>query len=211
MMQNILIVGSHFDDVELGAGGCAAKWISQGKKVYKYTLTDNETDFIQRQVNVNFADSRQQSAMAAKALGIIEIDNPKPVPCSTMAYGKEIMQQVEHIIFDYDIDTVLIHFNGDMNQDHVEASRICQTAARHCANILAYRSNAYVTDKEFHPTYFVNISEFIEQKKLALACYGSEHDRMNRLFSTIIERNHIWGFTNEVEYAEGFQVIKMLD
>jgi len=210
-MERILIIGAHFDDAELGVGGTAAKLVSQGKKVYKLTLTDNETVFYQRRIEVNYADSRRQSAMAAKELGVMEIVNYNPIACSTLAYSKQIMQQVEKIIYDHDIDTVFIHFSGDMNQDHVEASRICLTAARHCRNIMEYRSNGYIVDKEFHPTYFVDVSNYINHKRKALACYGNEHDRMNRLFTTILERNHIWGFANEVEYAEGFRVIKMLE
>ena len=128
----------------------------------------------------------------------------------TLCYGTEIMQKVESIIFDYHIDTIFLHFDEDMHQDHVEANKICLTAARHCANILEYKSNGYILENEYHPTYFVDISDFIEQKKKALRCYGSEHDRMNRLFEMNIERNHIWGYSNEVEYAEGFRVIKML-
>lgn len=30
MMENILIVGAHFDDTELGAGGTAAKLVKSG-------------------------------------------------------------------------------------------------------------------------------------------------------------------------------------
>lgn len=210
-MENILIVGAHFDDAELGVGGTAAKLVSQGKKVYKYTLTDNETQFEQRKINICFSDSKIQSAAAAKTLGIVEIENVNPVPCSTLMYSKQIMQNLERIIYDYNIDTVFIHFDADMNQDHVEANRICLTAARHCRNILEYQSNGYILDKEFYPTYFVNTSDFIEQKKKALACYGSQHDRMSRLFASNIEKNHIWGYANEVEYAEGFRIIKMLE
>ena len=33
--NNILIVGAHFDDSELGAGGTAAKLAAEGKNVYK--------------------------------------------------------------------------------------------------------------------------------------------------------------------------------
>lgn len=210
-MNKILIIGAHFDDSDLGVGGTAAKLVSQGHKVYKYTLTDNETRFDQCSINVNYANSKKQSALAAKTLGVIEIENTDPVPCSTLAYSKQIMQRIESIIFDYDIDTVFLHFSGDMNQDHVEASKICLTAARHCRNILEYRSNGYILDSDFHPTYFVDISDFIEQKRQALACYGEEHNRMHRLFAMNLERNHVWGFANEVEYAEGFRVIKMLD
>lgn len=209
-MENILIIGAHFDDAELGAGGTAAKLVSQGKKVYKYTLTDNVTNFEERNICVTYLDSKKQSGLAAKALGVIEIENSTPVPCSTLTYGKQVMQQVESIIFEHKIDTVFIHFKADMNQDHVEASRICLTAARHCRNILEFQSNGYILDHVFNPTYFVDITDFIEQKKNALSCYGEEHNRMNRLFEANIERNHIWGYANETGYAEGFRIIKML-
>lgn len=46
-LKNVLIIGAHYDDAELGAGGTAAKLASEGKTVYKLTLTDNETDFCQ--------------------------------------------------------------------------------------------------------------------------------------------------------------------
>ena len=210
-MKNILIIGAHYDDAELGAGGTAAKLISKGKKVYKLTLTNNVTDFKQKGIKVNYDESLIQSRKAANIIGYEEIDIFEPAECSKLEYSKEFMQKVEKIIFDYDIDTVFIHFGTDMNQDHVEACRICLTAARHCKNVLEFQSNGYILDNVFYPTFFVDISNFIELKKKALNQYGSEHNRMNRLFQTNIERNHIWGYANEVEYAEGFKIVKMLD
>lgn len=210
-MKNILIIGAHFDDTELGAGGTAAKLAKEGKNVYKVTLTDNVTKFEQRNVNVDFSSSKRQSREACEVLGITELDFDPPEECSKLEYSKTVMQRLEKIIFNYEIDTVFIHFGEDMNQDHVEACRICLTAARHCANILEFQSNGYILDNAFYPTFFVNISDYISLKEQALRKYGEEHDRMNRLFTTIIERNHIWGYSNEVEYAEGFRIVKMID
>ena len=51
-MKNILIVGAHYDDAELGAGGTAAKLAAEGKNVYKLTLTDNVTRFSPMNMNV---------------------------------------------------------------------------------------------------------------------------------------------------------------
>ncbi len=209
-MNNVLIAGAHFDDAELGAGGTAAKLISEGKHVYKLTITDNETNFEQKHIHVDFNKSLIQSAEAAAVIGMEEIMDFKPVECSRLDYNKDIMQCVEKVIYDYNIDTVFIHFNTDMNQDHVEASKICLTAARHCDNILEFQSNGYIIDNVFYPTFFVDISEYIEIKKNALSCYSSVHDRFNRLFETNIERNRIWGYANEVQYAEGFKVVKYL-
>ena len=62
----------------------------------------------------------------------------------------------------------------------------------------------------YYPTFFVDISDFVEQKKAALACYGSEHNRFDSLFEITIDRNRVWGYSNKVKYAEGFNIIKML-
>lgn len=210
-MENILIVGAHFDDAELGAGGTAAKLIKQGKKVYKLTLTDNVTSFTQKNICVDYESSRIQSKKAAETLGMIEIDYFVPAECSSLKYSKEIMQRVEKIIYELNIDTLFTHFGTDMNQDHVETSRICITAGRHCSNILQFQSNGYILDNVFYPTFFVDITDTVEQKRMALRQYSSEHDRFNRLFETNIERNHIWGYGNEVEYAEGFNIVKYLE
>lgn len=209
-INNVLIIGAHFDDSELGAGGTAAKLSKEGKNVYKVTLTDNVTNFQYRDVNVGFESSRLQSEKACEILGIQELKF-QTEECSKLRYSKEVMQRLEAIIFTYNIDSVFIHFNEDMNRDHIEANNICLTAARHCANVFEYQSNGYILDNVFYPTFFVNISDYIEKKREALSQYGSEHNRMNRLFETVIERNHIWGYANEVEYAEGFRIVKMID
>lgn len=35
-MQNILLVGAHYDDTDLGVGGTAARLSAEGKNVYNY-------------------------------------------------------------------------------------------------------------------------------------------------------------------------------
>lgn len=209
-MDRILIVGAHFDDAELGAGATAAKLAAQGKAVYKLTLTDNTTNFGQKNINVEYEKSKRQSAAACAVLGVQEVEF-EPVPCTHLQYSTELMQRVEKVIYELNIDTIFIHFNSDMNQDHIEANKICLTAARHCRNILQYQSNGYVLDNVYYPTYFVDVSDYVEKKRESLACYGEEHNRFNRLFETSIDRCRVWGYANEVAYAEGFNVIKMLD
>ena len=206
-MNNILIVGAHFDDAELGVGGTAAKLAAQGKNVYKLTLTDNVTNFSAMNINVDFESSRQQSAKACEILGIKEIIDFEPVACSELQYTKEIMQKVEKYVFDLNIDTIFTHFNADMNTDHVAASRISRTAGR---NIIQFQSNGYVLENVFYPTFFVDISDFVEKKRQALACYGQEHNRFDSLFEVSIDRNRVWGYPNKCAYAEGFNVIKIL-
>lgn len=207
-MSNIIVIGAHYDDAELGAGGTMARLAAEGNRVYKLTLTNNETRFEQKGIVVNAESSAVQSAEACRILGVTEVDFT-PVECSHLFYDTDVMQRVEEIVYDLNIDTALIHFDSDMNQDHVEASRISMTALRHCRNVLMYQSNGYLLDKDYYPRFFVDISEYFEKKKEALRCYGREHDRYGRLFETICKRNEVWGYGTEVAAAEGFRVLKI--
>ena len=214
-MKNILVVGAHFDDAELGCGGSMAKWVKEGKKVFKLTLTDNETDFKQRKIQVDYRSSFDDSEKACRILGIKdEHQFVDPESCGQLKYNKHKMQFAEEIIFEFKIDTLLIHYMNDLNQDHAEASKICYTAGRYCDTVLMYQSNRYILPTDFYPRVFVDITDFFELKCKALSCYRISHDRYKRLFNETGCYNMCLGysvFTEEKErYVEAFQPLKMV-
>lgn len=187
-----------------------ARLSSEGKNVYKLTLTNNVTKSSHLHINVEYESSVKESALACEMLGVHEITEFQPIECNQLFYNTETMQKVEDTIYKYNIDTVFLHYYDDLNQDHISASKICLTAARHCDNILLYQSNLYVLPHIFTPTFFFDISDYIEKKKAALYKYTGDHNRFNALFETNIERNHVWGYSNKCAYAEGFVVQKFL-
>ncbi len=209
-MKNILMIGAHFDDTDLAAAGTCCKLSQRGCNVYKLVLTDNVTNFKQRNIKVDFKSSAKANKKICDILGIENIDF-ECVKCNSLSYSSSLMQKIEKIIFEKNIDTVFIHSDGDFNQDHNEAYRLCLTASRHCDNIFLFESNGYLRAKPFSPNYFVDISEFIETKKKALSEYDAAHNRFGRLFNTAIEKNHIWGYANGCEYAEAFFALKIKD
>lgn len=209
-MQNVLIIGAHYDDAELGAGGTAAKLSAEGKQVYKLTLTDNVTKSSHLRIQVEYETSVRESALACGVLGVREITEFEPVHCTHLFYETAVMQRVEDLLYQYEIDTVFIHYLDDLNQDHIEASKICLTAARHCQNVFYYQSNLYISPHPFTPTFFVDISAYIDKKREALFQYTGDHNRNNALFEANMQRNYVWGYANKVLYAEGFMVQKYL-
>ena len=209
-MQNILVIGAHYDDAELGAGGTMAKLAAEGKNVYKLTLTDNVTKSSHLHINVEYETSVRESALACEVLGVKESTEFEPVECCHLFYDTETMQRVEDVLYKYSIDTVFMHYNDDLNQDHISASKICLTAARHCQNVFFYQSNLYILPRVFTPTVYFDISDYIDKKREALYKYTGDHNRFNSLFETNIERNHVWGYSNKCAYAEGFVAQKLL-
>ena len=206
-INNILAIGAHFDDVELAIGGTLNK-LSKNNKVYKLTLTDNVTLSKNLDLDVRYKTSKLSSKKACSILGVTEIPNKKIKQCSKLKYETNLMQYIEEIIFKKKIDTIFIHYDHDLNQDHIASSEICKTAARHCKNILMFQSNFYTGSKPFNPTMFVDITKNINKKISSLNCYQKEHNRNNQLFSMTIKRNEVWGYSAGVKYAEGFVPIK---
>jgi N-acetylglucosamine malate deacetylase 1 len=213
-MKKILVVGAHYDDAELAAGGAMAKWVQEGKKVYKITLTDNVTNFANRNITVNYEDSKNESAKACKILGVSEISDFPVQPCTDLMFDKKFMQLLETFVLDNKIDTILIHNIFDIQQDHVHASTISYVAGRYCDNILVYQSNKYILPIDYYPRFFIDITETIELKKKALDCYSYSHDRYKQLFEMTIRQNRVWGYqttmNNEKNYAEAFNIIKFV-
>lgn len=66
---NILIVGAHYDDSELGAGGTAARLIKEGHRVYKITLTDTVVKSDDMGLDITNNRVKENSKNACCALG----------------------------------------------------------------------------------------------------------------------------------------------
>lgn len=209
MFKNILAIGAHFDDVELGVGGTLAKYVKNGSNVFKLTLTDNETQFDAYDIYADKKTSKQYSKESCEILGITELTDFELQRCNHLQYSPELMQVIEKFILVNKIDTVFIHYSDDVNTDHKAASAICKTAARYCKNILMYSSNGYLPEHQFCPTVFVDITETMDLKKKALSCYKGDHNRFNRLFGIIYKKNEVFGYACQCEYAEAFVPIKV--
>ncbi len=208
-MKRVLAIGAHFDDVELAVGGTLNKISKSGGESYKLTLTDNVTLSKKLKLNIDYKTSKKSSANACKILGVKEIQNKKIVSCSKLTYKKEYMQYIEDIIYQKKIDTVFMHYDHDLNQDHIAASEICKTASRHCDNILMFQSNFYLNSKNFSPSLFVDIENEMKNKKNSLKCYENSHNRYNKLFDLTFKRNEIWGSYFGTTFAEAFVPIKL--
>lgn len=207
-MERILGIGAHYDDFELGCGGTCARLLDEGKKVYKITLTDTEVYSDDMRLDIKAERVRANSMEACRKLGGVEEIEFETAPFGNLRYSQDIMQKLEHIIWEYNIDTLMFHYMEDYQTDHIAANQICKTAGRHCKNLLMYQSNPYIIPTPYTPNFFVDITKYVDRKKAALDCYDSDHNRQGNLFQVNIERNKVWGYGNHVEYAEGFFLIK---
>ena len=145
---NVLIIGAHYDDSELGAGGTAARLIREGHKGYKMTLTDTVVKSEDMKLDITNDRARDNSKNACLALGGVEELEIPLQPYGNLRYTQEGMQAIEHLILEKAIDTVFMHYADDYNTDHLEAHKICKTAARHVKNLFLTESGLFLKSRK---------------------------------------------------------------
>ena len=116
MKVDILAIGAHPDDVELGCGGTVAKLISEGKTVAIVDLTQGELGT--RGTNFTRAE---EAANSAKILGISSRENLK-MKDGFLTNSEELQMQIVKIIRKYRPEIVLANAIDDRHPDHAKAA-----------------------------------------------------------------------------------------
>lgn len=210
--MNILAIGAHWDDIELGCGLTLKKMHDKGHKIF--------TSVICSSLYGKDADEGMTEDNALKngncsfeLMGATYVPTTKE-PNSNLVYNKKIMQALEEIAYNNQIDTVFTHWFGDINTDHQAVWEISRTAFRNVKNFLMYQSNSYNDHVNiFKPDLFVSFTqdEYALKEKL-LSQYGPEWNRRkDRWSKEIFDREKHWGFLANNDYAEGFHIGKLVD
>ncbi len=210
---NILAIGAHHDDIDLGAGGTLAKLAKKGHQVFGLTLTDSETHYDIKNIHRTKEQAFKEAQKAAEIIGMKLLKVPEEFLAKNgeLVYDVKYMRFLEKLMHQHKIDFLFCHWQYDMNTDHEAASKLSIVAGRHLNRILMYRSNWYQPDKAFNGIIYSDISKTIDIKKKALLAYESEvKNRGQDWINSFLDFNHSAGFSIGVEYAEIFEPVRYL-
>lgn len=118
---NILVVGPHPDDQELGMGGTIAKLAAQGHNVLLLDMTNGEP------TPYGDPESRaKEAAAAAEILGVKRrcID----LPNRFVEHSIEARHKVAGVIREHQAEIVFLPYFQDAHPDHVATTRIVEDA-----------------------------------------------------------------------------------
>ena len=208
--MNILAIGAHFDDVELGCGGALARHAKEGDNVYVFVATisgfSNQHNQQVRSNNTALAEARN----AMKILGAKELicGNFKTLEVEFVdALNIEILK----IVTEKKIDQVYAHWTSDIHHDHQAVARASLHSCRHVPRLLMYRSNWYHSTLEFHGNFYVDITPYWEAKERAIRAHVTEVDRTgNKWISFFRNEAENAGQRIGVPMAEVFEIVKFL-
>lgn len=207
--MNVLAIGAHYDDIEIGCGGTLAKHLAKCDKVIACVVTNSKySDYnggMIRSAEVALAEGREAAQVIGYDLLSLGYEN------KCVKHGVKLIEDINIIVDKYNIDTVYSHWVGDVHQDHAAVSLSTMAGARKVSRLLMYQSNLYFSDKPFHANYYCDISEFIEIKIRAINAHANEVRKFGQGWLDFWKneaRNN--GQKFNVAYAEAFQVVKYL-
>lgn len=208
--MNILAIGAHFDDIELGCGGALAKHVANGDNVYAYVAT--KSGFTNHQNIVIRSDdiANKEGENAMKILGVELIKGN--FNTLEIEFTDNLNLQILKIVEEKQIELVYSHWMGDIHHDHQAVARASLHSCRHVPRQLMYRSNWYHSNLEFKGNFYVDISYFWEIKKKSIEAHQSEMERTGKKWIEFFHNEaKNAGQRIEVKYAEVFEVIKWLN
>ncbi len=196
--NNILIVGAHPDDAELGCGGTIAKHISLGDNVFVLIMTNGDKG--------NHILDMRECLESMKILGLqrenIFFANFED---GFLSDSQEVVNLIENHIIELNIVRVYTHHPNDRHQDHRHCSYAVSSAARKIPEIFLFQGPS--TKNPFEPHYFVELSEENIKKKIqALSCY---HTQISKGIVNLKWAEHLacfHGMLQQSTYAEAFAI-----
>ena len=229
MKVDILAIGAHPDDVELGCGGTIAKLLSDGKTVAVVDLTQGELGT--RGTNLTRAE---EAAEACKILGISHRENLK-MKDGFLNNSEEYQMEIVKMIRKYQPEIILANAIDDRHPDHAKAAKLVSDAcflsglvkietSLNGENQKAWRPKQvyhYIQWKNITPDFVVDISDFMDKKIEACLAYKTQFYDPNSsepmtpiatkdFLESLTYRAQDLGRLSGVNFAEGFTTEKLM-
>lgn len=210
--KNILAIGAHADDIEIGCGGTVALHSINRDNVYILVMTGSYYTNYDGTILRNKEEGDKEEEQGARILGgkLLNLGfETKNVP-----FSQESIEAINKIIDTYNIDTIYTHWYHDTHQDHMRTTQSVLSAGRYVKNILMYEPE-YPAGRSylgFRNQYYIDISSTFETKMEALKQHKSQIEKYGeeKFLNAIEARARHRGYEIGNKYAECFEVIRQL-
>lgn len=211
---DLLVVAVHPDDAELGAGGTIIKLARAGKRVGVLDLTTGEP-------TPHGSDEKRliETAAASQVLGLVWRKN-LGLPNRRLEATIDARFALATVFRQTRPNVILSPFWDDVHPDHVAASRLIDDA-----RFWSKLSRTDMPGEPFsppklynyysihlriieRPSFVLDVSDTLEDKLKATACYKSQFDHRGAEFPTLFDdlrgRARYWGWSIGKAYGEPF-------
>lgn len=220
--MNILAVGCHPDDLEIGCGGTLAKYATLGHHVVMCHVTSGDKGHVSILPDDLKVIRFKEAQEAGYVIGAVEVLCLGVPDLEVNSNNPEIIKNMVDVVRYVKPDIIITHSLDDYMKDHIEVSKLVFDAS-FSSSIPHLVTDHIRYDKivpifymdtlagmNFIPTEYVDINETIERKLKALDCHQSqikwmkEHDEIDFL-DFVRTCSKFRGLQSGVTFAEGFR------
>lgn len=202
--MNVVAVGAHPDDIEIGVGGTVALHEEQGDSVTFLVLTNGSA------VEGATAEIRQQEATeAADVLGVDDV-RFLGFEDTRIPDNQRVVKEIESHIESIDPGITYIHSEQDTHQDHRKAALTSIAATRKYDKVFSFESPS--TRSSYTPNHFVPFTETILNKKIkSIRTHESQAEKKYMEAEAMQGLARFRGRQSNSIYAESFEVVRNVD
>jgi len=201
-MADVICIGAHPDDVEIGMGATVAKMVAQGLDVVMVDLTDGEpTPRGTHDLRV------AEAARSAETLGV-KSRIMLPLINRELADTVDARTLLAEVIREHRPRVLFAPYPIDAHPDHIAASAIVEAARFYAKFVKTDMSGQpHFPARVYHyfavhlrllakPSFIVDVTETLPLKAAALACYESQFgaDTANAsVLDWVVGQAGVWG------------------
>ncbi len=223
IMKKVLVISAHPDDETLGCGGTLFKHKAKGDELSWIIVT---SVFENQGFSKQRVDSRQKEIELVKEkVGFSDVYQlGYPTMSLNASSINEMIPKIASIFNELKPEIIYVMNRSDAHSDHritFDAIMACTKSFRHSyiKKVLMYECISEtefapaLPEKVFQPNYFVDITQYFQEKISVMQIYESEIDLhpFPRSLRNIEALAVYRGASVGVEYAEAFQLIKYID
>jgi LmbE family N-acetylglucosaminyl deacetylase len=196
---NVLAVGAHPDDVELGCAGALLHHVARGDHVTILVMTDGGRALL---------DDMSRRVEQQTAARILDVDlSWGGFGDGFVPDGPESISVIDDALASTGAEILYTHASDDTHQDHRATAAASLAAGRKLSTILQYETPS---TRHFDPTVFVDVEASLDDKLVALRSHLSQVLRHGPVDLEVIEAQaRFRGFQGRVAAAEAFEVARL--
>ena len=207
--MNVLGVGAHYDDLELGCSGTLINHVQKGDNVTMLVITDsaykNPNGDIIRSADIAYREGLKAANIIGAELICLKYKT------FMVPFDEFLTKEITRYIEELNIDIIFGPWTSDLHRDHQYAAKCTLMAGRHIKRFLMYRCNFYDTDKEFYGNFYSDVSEVMDKKTEVIKAHKSELERVRYKWLDFFKKQHENdGQKIGAKYAECFEVVRYL-
>lgn len=207
--MNVLAIGAHFDDIELGCSGTLIKHVKNGDKATMIVVTNSGYRDPKGDLVRGRRAAHEEGLKASKIIGARMIC--LGYETFMVPFDEGLTKVLSGYIEEFKIDIVYSHWIYDLHRDHQYAGKCALMAARRVPKFLMYRSNFYDTEQQFRGNFYSDISKVMNKKLEVIKAHASELRRVRyQWFDFFTKQHENDGQKIGVKYAECFEIVRYL-